>query len=296
VPPIEPAPEDPPLPRGLSLLELGKRRPHSQFGSRTLVVKDAFDVYARELYEQTDGRSERVMGPEQEAWFLRTVQHSQATWKVWGNGCTLSQLALDLTESPLPESLRRRYILNADAWDGFPNRRDVLFRALAPVGGVVAITGDAHAFFAGMPSVAGDPSQRIVEFVGSSLSSTPLGAGLGEAVAQDPELSEIPWVAEIAAQVEEILTSPVAKTNPHLALARTRHNGYVVVEADAEALTATLRLIDPADLAVDLTGKEEELAARTQEIRLQTRAGGADLYLEADGSWKRWDAEQAAWV
>lgn len=289
-------PEAEPLPRGLSLLELGKRQPHSQYGSRYLVVKDAFDLYARELYAETSGRSERVMGAEQEAWFLLTMQGSPATWKVWGNEYALSQLAIDVTEAPLPEPLRRRYYLSADAWDGFRNRRDALLRALAPLGGVVAITGDAHAFFAGTPWVEGDTSQRVVEIVGGSLSSTPMGAELGEEAAQDPELGKIPGVAALAAQLEELLTSPVARTNPHLALARTRQNGYAVVEANGEALTATLRLIDPADLAEDYAGREEALAERTQTMRLRTLAGGAEVYLEVDGGWKRWDAGQMAWV
>jgi alkaline phosphatase D len=284
------------LPRGISLRDLGKRGVHSAYGSRHLVVKDAFDMHAQQLYHQTNGRSERVMGPDQEAWFLRTMEHSQATWKVWGSAYALSQLAIDLTDAPLPADLRRRYYLSADAWDGFRNRRDALLAELAPIGGVVAISGDAHAFFAGTPSVEGNPSQRIVEIVGAAMSAPPLGAELASEAARDPELSQFPGVAEIAAQVEELLTSPAKKTNPHLGLARTRHNGYVVVEADANALTATLRLIDPADLQVDYAGREEELLLRTQALRVRTLASGADLYLEENGGWRRWDAAQAAWV
>ena len=53
---------------------------------------------------------------------------------------------------------------------------------------VVAITGDIHAFFAGTPSVIGDPSRKIVEFVTSSISSTTFQRILQNQVETDPVL------------------------------------------------------------------------------------------------------------
>lgn len=292
---------------GVSFMDMGKLAPYSALGARYMVAADNFNRYAWRRYLDTNGHSEQVMGTVQESWFLARMRGSQATWKIWANEHAFSPLVLDLAgATELPEALRRRYYLNADAWDGFPNRRRWLLRELAVIGGVVILTGDAHALFASTPAPERDPwddelaqevpAGRVVEIVGPAVSSTPLGVDLGKAAASEPELGQIPGVAEVAERLEELLTSPALQANPHLALARIRVHGYVTVEADGEALTATARLLDPREAEVDLSQQVEALAARVETLRLRTRAGIGALERQTETGWERWSPELVAWV
>lgn len=292
---------------GVSFLDMGKLAPYSALGARRLVGADNFNRYAWKRYLDTDGRSEQVMGPLQEPWFLVKMRSASTTWKIWANGHAFSPLVVDLGgATELPEALRRRCYLDADAWDGFPNRRRWLLRELAEIEGVVILTGGARALLASALAAERDPwddgqtqevpARRVVEIVGPAVSSAPLGDELGEAVASEPVLGQIPGAAEVAGRLEELLTSPALRANPHLAVARTKVNGYVTVEADGEALTATARLLDPRELAVDLSGQEEALAARVETVRLRTRAGTDALERETETGWERWSPELVAWV
>ncbi|HSN98689.1 MAG TPA: alkaline phosphatase D family protein [Candidatus Nanopelagicales bacterium] len=282
---------------GVSFVDIGKLSPYSALGSRYLLGKEAFDLYAWRLAMLADGEAEQVMGPAQEAWFLETLRGSQATWKVWGNEYAFSPLVLDLSEvAGLPEPLQRSYYLNADAWDGFPNRRAALLDALAEIDGVVILTGDAHALFASTLGSTRDPERGVVEIVTPAISSMPLGFALDGSVRLDPELSRIDGATEVAARLEELLTSPGIGANPHLAVARTKVHGYVVVEADGAALTATARLLDPREAEVDQTGKEEALAARVETIRLRTVAGTGGLERASEAGWERWSRGALAWM
>ncbi|HEY8378443.1 MAG TPA: alkaline phosphatase D family protein, partial [Nannocystis sp.] len=137
------------LPRGLSLRTLGKRGFHSSLGSRYLVSKPAFDLWA-DVRATQDPAALAVMGEAQQKWFLATMKASTATWKVWGTSYTLMPLAIDLTNLPI-EPFNQLYYMNADQWDGFAPTRDALIDALQAVDNVVAIAGDIHAFFAGTP-------------------------------------------------------------------------------------------------------------------------------------------------
>ncbi len=287
VPPIDDA-ELATLPRGYSYLDAGKSSYFSRLGSRYLVAKTVFDTLARLAYTADPARQE-VLGPDQEAWFLSTITQSNGTWKVWGNEYCLVPLQIDLSTFPLPPSFQRAFYLNVDQWDGFRDRRDALLSTLADVGGVVAITGDIHAFFAGLPHVDGDLDRRIHEFVGSSVSSGTYQALLATA-AQDLNVS---GAEALANSIQDLLTVS-AGPNPHLAWARTNEHGVAIVEADAAAFTVSF-LHAPTTI-VESERYDEDLTAAFPIQRLQVRAGDPTLWAELDGTWKRWDPTTYGWV
>jgi alkaline phosphatase D len=291
VPPIDDAAAKD-LSRGFAYLDAGKFELHGSSGARYFVVKDVFDVLGRLAYQRDRG-SQEVMGEAQERWFLRTMRESSSTWKVWGNEYCLSQLAVDLGAQPLPAPFQRRFYLDAEGWDGYRDRRSELLAALAGVGGVVAITGDIHAFYAGTPSAEGDPGQKIVELVGSSISSTTFRSELVAQIQDNPLLGPLPGSTALAEAVDAFLVSP---TNPDLAFANSGANGYVVVEAGARELAATYVMLDEAEARVDYTGRVPELLGRLSRVELRTAAGGSELFRRASGVWKKWDPSARAWV
>ncbi|AKT38675.1 metallophosphatase [Chondromyces crocatus] len=282
---------------GVSFGDIGKVAPYSAMGARYLLRKEAFDSYARQRYEQSRGRSEQIMGSEQELWFLKTLQTSEATWKVWASEHAFSPQVLDLTHANVPAPLQRAFYVSGDTWDGFPNRRRALLEALARLDGMVVLSGDAGAFFAALPAVEGDEGRRVVEFAGPPVSSRPLDGRLAKQVGEHPLLKgQVSSNQAGAMATETLLTAPEVGANPHLALAKTQRNGYVVVEAGPDALHTTARLLDPEDLDADHTGLELGLAARLETIRLRILAGEAALEREEELVWRRWSPELAMWV
>src|SRR5262249_24481276 len=157
------------------------------------------DLLGKAKYAATNGASEDVMGKDQEAWFLSTMQGSKATWKVWGNEYCLSQIAIDLSPQPLPPAFKHSFYMVADSWDGYRNKRAELLDKLAAVGGVVAITGDIHACFAGTPSADAAGTKKIVEFVGTSITSATFKSELVAQVKSDPVLSQVAGADLLAA-------------------------------------------------------------------------------------------------
>jgi len=293
VPPIDPMQAS--LERGLAYIDMGKASAHTSIGSRYFVVKDAFDIYAKLLY-QKDKKNEEVLGAEQEAWFLSTLEGSNATWKVWGNEYALNQLAIDLSKAGLPAAFARRFYMNCDTWDGFRNKRSELLAKLSSIGNVVAVTGDIHAFYAGTPMVEGDPSKKIVEFVGSSVSSTTFKSELIKQVETDPVLSKVAGATILAAQIDELLTSSDSKVNPQLGYAASAANGYAVAEVSGGEFGVTMVLIGENDVSIDYSDKTSDLMARVKRVKFQAKAGESELYQEIGGSWKRWDSTSLSWV
>ncbi|WP_437318296.1 alkaline phosphatase D family protein [Sorangium sp. So ce385] len=282
------------LDRGIAYVDLGKFSAHGAVGARYLTVKDTFELYAAFRYEETQGASEDVMGAEQEAWFLETMEGSKATWKIWGNEFCLLPLAVDLSPFSIPDQFKRRFTMNVDAWDGFPNKRNELLERLVEVGGVVAITGDIHAFYAGTAGLAGDPSKKIVELVGGAVSSGAFRELLMSQVTGDPVLGSVPGAALLAAGIDDLLTSTETKVNPHLAHADSNANGYVVIEASGEELVAEMRRIRAAEALIDYAEKRDELEIESKRFR--TLRGESELYLHDRGAWKRWDPDTQAWI
>lgn len=280
------------LPRGFAYRHLGKLSPHASIGARYLVVKDTFELWARLNYEQSNGASQDAMGPDQEQWFLDTMKAAGETWKVWGNEFCLIPLAIDLTSLPI-DPFNQKFYMNVDQWDGMRDRRDKILGELADLDNVVAITGDIHAFYAGVPNVAGDPTRSIVELVTSGMSSGTFKTQLVLQVAADPVLSMTPGASSLAEGIDDLFTAN--GVNPHLAHADSGRNGFTTVELDGAELIATFHAIAEPDVDVDLT-TDPDLAAKFQTVRFRVEAGKKDLYKEIGGAWMRWDPVAGAYV
>jgi alkaline phosphatase D len=291
--PIDPM--QPGLLRGFAYIDMGKGSFFSSIGSRYLVVKEVFEVYSAGRYAAA-AASQDVMGPEQEAWFLSTIASSSHTWKVWCNEYCLSPLQIDLTQIALPEPYKRRFYMNCDDWNGFRDKRDEILTKLSATDNVVAITGDIHAFFAGTPMVQADPTKKIVEFVGSSISSAAYRDLLVSQVENEPSLAPVKdQAALLAATIDSFFTSTTAKINPHLGYANSGVNGFSIVEASSSDFTVSFYEIDSKEATTDHSGNGGVASLFTTK-RFRTLAGESELYQEIDGAWKRWDPATFAWV
>lgn len=284
------------LPRGLSFADVGKASLYSSVGSRYLSVVGTFDRIAAAKFSASDGASERLMGETQRAWFLDTMQSSDARWKVWCNEFCLFAKIVDVSGfERLPPTLKQRFYLSVEDWAGALNERDALIDALADVGGVVAITGDIHAFFASTPSVRDNPSRRIPEFVTSAVSSGTYERLLINTANSDEGLREA-GAAALALLVPELLADRDTRPNPDLAHAVLNQHGYAVAEVDAAAWTVTF-VGYPQNLATqDLSTDVARAAATVQVAHLQVRAGSTDLWKQREGGWERWDSVDMVWV
>ncbi len=289
------------LDRGIAYLHCGKSGFYSSLGSRYLVVKDAFDILVAHAAWEADPKSQEVMGADQESWFLSTMSGSKATWKVWGNEYCLTQIAIDLSTQPVPAPFNQRFYINVDDWDGYRSKRSELLGKLAAVGNVVAVTGDIHAFFAATPWATGEPTKKIVEFVGSSVTSGTFMSLLLGQVKSDPTLSMLGGAEQLAMNIDALMLDKVTKINPQQGFGNSVSNGYVVVEAGPEQFVARYNMILEIEVTRDYADQLSDLDVRIKRVQFKTVAGGSDLYQDMSGKdlkgdWKKWDPTTQDWV
>ncbi len=273
------------LERGLSYRHLGKLGNYASIGSRYLVIKDTFDLWASINYKKSGGTTQDAMGAEQQKWFLDTMKGAKETWKVWGNEYCLVPLVIDLTNFPIAP-FNQKFYMNVDQWDGMRDRRDQILGELSQLTNVVALTGDIHAFYAGIPGTNADPSKHIVEFVTSGISSGSFATLLVLQVAADPTLSATPGAADLAGNIDQLFRG--TGTNRHLAHADSSRNGFATVELDGAEMVTTYHVIEEADVLVDFAASAD-LASKFTTVRFKVEAGRPDLLKEINGAWKRWD-------
>ena len=234
------------------------------------------------------------MGADQQAWFLDTMKAATETWKLWGNEYCLLPLAINL-KGLAPAPFDKGFYLNADMWDGMRDRRSELLGELSKLDNVVAITGDIHAFYAGLPGTNDDPSQRIVEFVTSGMSSGTFRSQLVSQVAADPVLSVTDGASMLAASIDSLLRD--TGYNRHLAHADSSRNGFVTIELDGAEVIASYHAIAEDDTLTNLEATPAaELAEHFEVTRFKTEAGKRELFKEIAGEWKRWDPDANQYV
>lgn len=287
------------LKRGIAYVDMAKTGFYTAIGSRYFAVRDTFDVHAKLQWDATQKESEVMMGEAQESWFLETLSGSTSTWKVWANEYCLVQLSIDLSEEEtLPPQFRQRYYMNLDCWDGFRNRRSALLEQLSALDNVVAITGDIHGFYAGTPMVNDDPTKKIVEIVGSSVSSKTFKEELKSQVASDPVLSQLPGASLLASLIDSFLTNPNTRPNPQLGYANSGANGFCVAEVSADELVVTMHQIPSKEVESDYLGREAELLPLVEKVQFKAVSGEKELYWydDAAAAWKKWDPTAYDWV
>ena len=291
--PIDADPDE--LARGYAYHQLLKSEEFSRIGSRYVVALSPFDALAKARFQSSQGSSEQLMGETQRAWFLKTMRASTRTFKIWGNEICLMPRHIDLSPVTLaPAALRQKITISAEDWDGFPNERAALLSELAKLDNVVIVSGDLHCFFAGTPYVGDDPSQRVVEFVTGSVSSTTWLDGLNALAASNPSLP--PETRLIAAAIPTLLVSRDTRPNPHLAWQNLADNGFAVFEANAERLAVKILSIATADVRTEPAKLSGDLASLFSEQQFEVPAGTPDLTRDNNGVRERWDIETMAWM
>jgi alkaline phosphatase D len=265
------------MPRGISYAQVGKTADYGSFGARYFVEPEAFRIIALDRYDASGGSSEEVMGAVQEAWFVETLQESEATWKLWGNAYTLSTRRIDLSSIILPGGLGREHQLSADDWDGMPNARAKLLASLSDVDNLVALTGDSHSFFVSDTGVEG--GQRVLEFVCGAMSSATYQAVLRSGANGVPGVE---LLAPLAAPL-------ISMANPHIAFRNIEDNGFAVVTASEDDLKVVFHQIPYAALSNEQL--EGTLDTQFSQASFRVEVGSAAIEQSIDGEFMRWNRD-----
>ena len=240
------------LPRGISFLLMGKTAVYSSSGSRTQLIKDTFDLYAAARYLETGGAAQEVYGAQQNAWLQGTLLASPATWKVLGHSFMMTPMVIDFT-NPLiasflppefPAELRTRLIINAEDFNGLPQKRQEVLGLLGLVDNAVVISGDIHATF------VTDHGDGIYEITPPAVSSSTNGEIVLRAILSDPILGQIPGIEDIVANYGLLLqvsaTDDVLVSPSDILYTNTYSHGYGILDVFADRLSFTLQEI-PSD-------------------------------------------------
>jgi alkaline phosphatase D len=262
--PIDPAGKD----KGLAWAQMGKQGLLSELGSRYLIVKPMYDLYAAFKYATTAKASENAYGTAQEAYVKDRLANSPATFKVLASSTSLSSMILDLrTQTALPATLQQQFYLDADQWDGFPDKRAELFgpTALASVKNAIFCCGDIHGGF--VSKIAAGTGNDLPVITSPSISSQTLKE---ELLSQARELGLGPVGDALVNNLEGLLKAG----NADIVFVKTDVQGFAVVEIAGTSAKGTLYMIPNTEVLVDYSKKPTELAAKftTQAFTL---SGGA---------------------
>lgn len=151
-----------------------------------------------------------ILGGAQRQWWVQTMTTSTALWKVWGNEVSLLRMGIDGNKIPAaPAAFKAKFVLNADQWDGFNAERKYLMGQLLAKGvkNVVAVTGDIHAFYAGVVMAdydAATPVPAMVDLVTAGVSSNSNFSYFYGAATQPSFAALKPLVATSEAEAEGI--------------------------------------------------------------------------------------------
>jgi alkaline phosphatase D len=151
-----------------------------------------------------------ILGGAQRQWWVEKMTTSTSQWKVWGNEVSLLRMGMDGNKIPTaPAAFKAKFVLNADQWDGFNAERKYLMGQLLSKGvkNVVAVTGDIHAFYAGVVMAdydAATPVPAMVDLVTAGMSSNS-NFSYFYGAATTPEFAALkPLVATSELEVEAI--------------------------------------------------------------------------------------------
>jgi alkaline phosphatase D len=252
------------LPRGISYLLLGKSSVYSDLGSRYFVVKDTFDLYAAAGYLASGGASQEVYGSQQNAWLQGTLLQSPATWKVLGHSFMMTPMVFDFTNPMIadmlppefPDFLRTKLIINAEDFNGLPQKTMEVLGLLGLVNNAVVISGDIHATF------VTDHQNGIYELTPPAISTATSAELALRTALSDPILGQIPGLEEILANYGLLLQ--VSSTSPEVSPStimyqNTWSHGYGIMDVTADAFTITLQQISSDEISTSYYDDPEAL-------------------------------------
>jgi alkaline phosphatase D len=252
-------------PRGLAWVHMGKRDLFNRQGSRYVVIKDTLDIYSAFKFAQTREASENVFGDAQDAWLAETLAGPE-TWKILVSSVSISSLIIDLRDKldVSDSSLRNRYYLDTDMWDGFPNRRKKLLQQLAGVadGKALVLSGDIHAALASVENGVACLTTPAI----SSQSIKGGAAGVVTGGGFDPTTAVYKYAV---LQIDESFR----EANPGIVLSDSDSHGFLVVELSADQALATFHLIPGANAETDYAARPTDLNARFAARRFRVTPG-----------------------
>jgi alkaline phosphatase D len=204
------------------------------------------------------GRAPSILGAAQTAWWKDTLRGTSATWKVWGNELMLSRLWLDL-RAAAPAPFNALYVVNGDAWDGFPAHRAELLGFLRQhdIRNVVAITGDLHAFQCGVVRDTPDPQAGtpvLVDFVSAGISSSSFYSYVKAGSAGTP--------LQALVASPQLFDAVLRQNNPDFAYVDHDAQGYATATVTPTHLVVTFNKV--AALNADGTTPAAPLLKRTR--------------------------------
>ncbi len=166
------------------------------------------------------------LGVTQTAQLTTWLRDSQAQWQIIGNNVMFASVDLGRFAKD------RRW--NMDAWDGFPANRDQIFDTLEVhnIKNVVVLTGDIHMAWA--LELAREPHNKK-----SYSRRTGAGTYGAEFVVQSVTSRNIDEYTNrfFARLANQYMRS--RRRNPHLRFVNTNDHGYMLLELNSEAATAT---------------------------------------------------------
>jgi alkaline phosphatase D len=218
----------------------------SQIGSRYFVDQQV--LAQLEGLSIAQGVTPSILGATQTDWWKGRMSASRAKWRVWGNEVSLLRMGLDLRRLASPP-FDRKFLINADQWDGYnAARKDLMGHLRANgIGNVVAVTGDIHAFFTGAVLDDYDAPQPVpvaTDIVGAGASSTPLFFAFKAAVDADPAfagLRQLVYATLPDGTIVNTFDTTLRTFNPWIAHADTNAVGYAVVTVTADEVVADLK-------------------------------------------------------
>lgn len=166
------------------------------------------------------GRPRALIDAAQRGWLQHVLEHSTATWRVLGQQVMLAPLVDARTGAPTL----------LDTWNGYPAEQQWLLGALRRYGGGnnIVLTGDVHSSWANAltDAPADAPAVGSAQFVGAEFVCPAISS---------PGLSGKYW----AHKLREFMAA-----NPAMQWAEWSRQGYVEVEFDSQASTATWWHVD----------------------------------------------------
>jgi len=189
--------EDTDLEKGIAYFTMGKTSLFSELGSRYMVVKDVFDLYAG-YKASVNPASQNAYGDAQMAWLGGSVMTSTATWKILGSSVSFAPIIFDLSSdrmstgiAPLeamldsdavPALFKNRFYVNVDHWDGFPQAKQKIINELLSPAGVITLSGDVHSSYVTEHAISPLTGKRSFGFTAASVSSGTLGSFIDTAL------------------------------------------------------------------------------------------------------------------
>jgi alkaline phosphatase D len=253
-------------PHGLGFVHLGKRAWFTPVGSRFVVVKDLFEVYAALLYARSGGASEQAFGQAQEDWLAGVLATPRNRgWTVLASSVSMSTLALDLRGKPgIPAALQNKFLFTADQWDGFPSKKAQFLAQLEAAGGgrTLVVAGDIHAAYASVEGGVPCLTTPAISSSTASEASADAVAGFG----LDPSS---PGVALLLLALDGLFK----EANPALVLSDTQSHGVVVLELDVDTARATFQLVPAMEVKTSYANRGPELRARVRDFVFQIDPG-----------------------